>query len=163
MKLDKAAAIIKISELSFLQEPHMQRFEGFFEQAVDWLLKNQPGVCCLDVRASPSLDSSLDASFFILDDSGDAAIARRPRQRLHFLERRFAGQQVAFNLMPLGSWCGANRVSFDWVSKKLDGTKYGPIVAPDDVIDFRSLGLKLVNKFFVEESKRGKNNSTARL
>ena len=161
MKLDQAAALIKISDLSFLQEPHMQRFDEIFEHAVYWLLKNPPGVCCIDIRASPSLDSSLDASFFILDDRCDAAVARKPLRKMHFLERRFTGKQVAFNLMPLGSWCGNNRFSFDWVSRKPDGTKHTSLVSPGSVIDFHSFGLKLVNEFFVEEINRGK--STARI
>jgi hypothetical protein len=163
MKLDEAAALIKISDLSFLKEPHMQCLEALFEHAVDWLLQNPPGICCLDIRASPSFDNSLDASFFILDGRGDAAIARRPLRSMHFLERRFAGKQVAFNLMPLGSWCGANRFSFDWISRKPDGTKHVSLVYPGSVIDFPSLGLKLVNEFFVEENNSGKSKSTARL
>jgi hypothetical protein len=146
MKLDNIEAIIKVSDLSFLQEPHLRRFSGFVEAALLWLTKNTPGHVCLDVRACAHFSSKLDVSFFVLDDSGGAAIMRRPLRTIYFLEKSFGGKKIAFNLGGFGAWCDRNRFSFDWtVNKEADG-----LLTVED-IDLKSFGLKLYNRFYIGE------------
>lgn len=146
MKLDNIEAIIKVSDLSFLQEPHLRRFSGFVEAALLWLTKNQPGHVCFDVRACASFSSKLDVSFFVLDDDGSAEIMRRPFRPIHFLEKSFGGKRIAFNLGGFGAWCERNHFSFDWTVNKADDG-----LLPVEEIDLKSFGLKLYNRFYIGE------------
>lgn len=149
MKLSHADALMKISDLSFLNEAHMLPYKNLFPEALDWLVRNPPGVCCIDMRGCLKFSDQLDASFFTLNNNGDARVRRKPAGKIYFLEQTHRNASICFSIMPLQHWCGHNRMSFDWIHKSYIGLQQ--FVEPEAAIAFHKFGLRLHNRFYVTE------------